>query len=294
VNPATLPTIEQVCEQALRLPCAPSLLPRLITALQDNASGADEIEAIILLDTALAASTLRVANSAYFSAGEPAATVSEAVIRLGMQEIFRLSALALVNRWETGAGRGVYRGDPGDFCRHALCTALAAEALAEATERTDPQGAYTAGLVCDLGKLAVAHACAPFFPAIRFEQARSGGGWTRAEREVLGYDSTMVGALLLETWRFPPALVAAARHFHQPTKAPAESLALLAHIHAAKYLAISFGPGVTEDGFHFELEEDFLIEWGFTPEFLQEMLPVVLERATARLKDKLSHGTITA
>jgi HD-like signal output (HDOD) protein len=292
VRSNTPPTLENVCEQALRLPCAPSLLPRLITALQDNISGADDIEAIIRLDPALAASTLRVANSAFFSSGEPIVSLAEAVMRLGMKEIFRLSALALINRWESGSGRGAYRGDPGDFCRHALCTALAAEALAEATERTDPQSAYTAGLVCDLGKLAVAHACGPFFPSIRLEQARLGGAWTRAEREVLGYDHTQVGARLLETWRFPPVLITAAQFCQQPLSAPAESLALLAHLHAAKYLAISFGPGVAEDGFYFELNEPFLLEWGFTPEFLQEMLPVVLERASARLRDKLTFGAM--
>ena len=74
--------------------------------------------------------------------------------------------------------------------------------------------------------------------------------------------------------------------------APAEALPLLAHLHAAKYLAISFGPGVGEDGFHFELNEPFLLERGFTPELLQETLPVVLERATARLREKLSHGAV--
>ncbi len=292
VNSFAPPALEEVCEQALRLPCAPSLLPRLITALQDNASGAGDIEAIIRLDPALSAATLRVANSAFFATGEPVASVAEAVIRLGMREIFRLSALALINRWETGSGRGAYRGDAGDFCRHALCTALAAEALAEATERVDPQSAYTAGLVCDMGKLAVAHACGPLFPAIRLEQARMGGAWTRAEREVLGYDHTQVGAKLLETWNFPPALVTAARFSHQPLLAPEAARPLLAHLHAAKYLAICFGPGVAEDGFHFELNEPFLLEWGFTPEFLQEMLPVVLERATARLRDKLTVGAV--
>ncbi len=288
----SIPSLENVCERALRLPCAPSLLPRLITVLQDEAAGADEIEAIIRLDPALSAATLRVANSAFFSSGEPVASIAEAVLRLGMKEIFRLSALALINRWETGSGRGAYRGDPGDFCRHALCTALAAEALAESTERTDPQSAYTAGLVADLGKLAVAHACAHFFPAIRLEQGRVGGSWTRAEREVLGYDHTQVGARLLETWNFPAPLVLAAKFCHHPLDAPQEAWPLLAHLHAAKFLAISFGPGVAEDGFFFELNEPFLIEWGFTPEFLQEMLPVVLERASARLGDRLTHGQV--
>lgn len=286
------PTLDEVCKRALSLPCSPSLLPRLIGVLQDPSSRAEDIEKIIRLDAALAAATLRVANSAFFSGAEPVQSVTEAIVRLGMKEIFRLSALALVNRWETGTNCGATAGDAGDFCRHALCTALAAEALAEATERVDSQTAYMAGLVCDMGKLALAHACGPFFPAIREEQERSGGAWTRSEQTVLGYDHTQVSAELLQRWNFPPLLVAAAEFCEKPTMAPAEALPLLAHLHAAKYLAISFGPGVGEDGFHFELNEPFLLEWGFTPELLQETLPVVLERATARLREKLSHGAV--
>jgi hypothetical protein len=49
---------------------------------------------------------------------------------------------------------------------------------------------------------------------------------------------------------------------------------------------------VGEDGFLFELNESFLLEWGFTPELLQEAMPEVHERATARLKDKLTTGKL--
>jgi HD-like signal output (HDOD) protein len=282
------PTIERVCERALRLPCSPALLPRLIAVLTSEDSTADDIADIIKVDTALAASTLRLANSAYFSAGEPAETVADAVIRLGQQELYRLAALALVSRWEGGTGRG----EPGDFCRHALCTALAAEVLAETSERVDAQMAYTAGLVCDLGKLALAHACAPFFPAIRTHCTTRGGTWSQAEREVLGYTHAEVGARLLRAWSFPPALAIAAEFCERPADAPEDSLPLLAHLHAGKYVATSFGPGVSEDGFLFELNTPFLVEWGFTPELLQETMAIVHERAKQRLQDKLTHGAV--
>lgn len=288
-TPPTVPPIELVCERALRLPCSPSLLPRLITVLVSPDSSADDVADLIKVDSALAASTLRLANSAYFSSGGKADNVTDAVIRLGQRELYRLAALALVGRWETGAGG---RGDPGDFCRHALCTALAAEVLAETSERIDPQAAYTAGLVCDLGKLALAHACAPFFPAIRSHCALQGGSWSDAERAVLGYTHAEVGARLLRAWNFPEPLVAAAEFCERPTAAPAESLALLAHLHAAKYVATSFGPGVSEDGFLFDLNTDFLLEWGFTPELLQETMSIVHERARTRLQEKLTHGPL--
>jgi HD-like signal output (HDOD) protein len=284
-----LPTLEQVCERALRLPCSPAMLPRLTNTLIAPDSSAQEIADLIMLDASLASATLRLANSAFFASGGAVETVADAVIRLGQRELYRLAALALVSRWEAGTGG---RGEPGDFCRHALCTALAAEVLAETSEQLDPQTAYTAGLVCDLGKLAIAHACAQFFPAIRTHCATGGGTWSQAEKQVLGYTHAEVGARLLRIWSFPPTLVAAAEFGERPTESPEEARSLLAHLHAAKYIATSFGPGVTEDGFLFELNTAFLLEWNFTPELLQETMAIVHDRAKARLQDKLTHGVI--
>ncbi len=283
-----IPTLDTVCERALKLPCSPAILPRLTAVLVSADSTADDIAEIIKIDPSLAAATLRLANSAYFSAGRPSETVSDAVIRLGQRELYRLAALALVSRWEGG----VSRGDPGDFCRHALCTALAAEALAETTERVDPQTAYTAGLVCDIGKLALAHACAPLFPAIRQHCSTQGGTWSDAEKAILGYSHADVSARLLELWSFPPVLAIAAHYCECPADAPEEGAALVAHLHAAKYIATSFGPGVMEDGFLFELNTPFLLEWGFTPEVLQETMAVVHDRAKLRLQEKLTHGAV--
>ncbi|MEO5961680.1 MAG: HDOD domain-containing protein [Opitutaceae bacterium] len=280
------PTIDQVCERALRLPCSPALLPRLISVLVASDSSAEQIADIIKVDTSLAASTLRLANSAFFSTSGAAETVADAVVRLGHRELYRLAALALVSRWESVSDRG----EPGDFCRHAFCTALAAEVLAETSERIDPQTAYTAGLVCDLGKLAIAHACAQFFPAIRTHCTTRGGTWSQAEREVLGYSHSEVGGRLLRAWSFPPLLVTAAEFCERPTDGPEEAQALLAHLHAGKYVATSFGPGISEDGFLFELNTQFLEDWGFTPELLQETMAIVHDRAKARLQDRLTHG----
>ena len=283
------PTIDVVCERALRLPCSPALLPRLISVLISPESSAEEIAELVMVDSALAASTLRLANSAFFSSGGKVENVMEAVIRLGQRELYRLAALALVGRWETGTGG---RGEPGDFCRHALCTALAAEVLAETSERIDPQSAYTAGLVCDLGKLALAHACSSFFPLIRAHCSHNQCAWSASEQAVLGYTHAEVGARLLRAWTFPDALISAAQYCERPTEAPEDDRGLLAHLHAAKYVATSFGPGVAEDGFLFELDTEFLLEWGFTPELLQETMSIVHERARDRLQDKLTHGNV--
>ncbi len=285
------PTIDEVCQMALKLPCSPSLLPRLSVALDSDESSAQEIERLISLDSSLAAATLRLANSAAFSRSK-IDTLEGAIFRLGAKEIFRLAALVLVCRWETGANTSE-RWEPGDFSRHAVCTSIAAEVLAEATEKVDPQTAYTAGLVCDLGKLALAHACGKFYPAVREFRIATNCTWEQAERTVLGYHHADVSVRMLLSWRFPPQFVLAAQNILRPSEAPVEVMPLLSHLHAAKYVATAMGPGVSEEGFLVMLPANFLQDWGFTQEMLEESMPVVLERASKRLGDKLTHGAIS-
>jgi len=285
-----IPTITEVCKLALSLPCAPTLLPRLSAALRREDCTIEDIEAIIQVDTALAGATLRLANSAYFGGGS-IDTLSEAIVRLGQKEIFRLAALALVNRWEASHERGM-RWEPGDFCRRTLCTAVASEVLAELSERLDPQAAYTAGLVCDLGKLALAHACAPFYPAVRLCCERTGCSWEEGEKNVFGYNHLEVGARLLRAWRFPEEFALAAEFQTRPEQAPASAKPLMANLIAAKYLSAALGPGASEEDFLFNIQGGYLKDSGFTNELLEEAMPEVLERVSACLGESLTHGKI--
>jgi len=276
----------------LKLPCSPSLLPRLSEALQSESSSTAEISNIIQIDPALASATIRLANSAFFGgAGRAVESVEQAILRLGGKEIYRLAALALVGRWPATNNTGVQL-EPGDFCRHALCCAIASEVLAEMTERVDPQLTYTAGLVHEMGKLAVTHACASFFPLIRATQQQRNLTWEQAEKEILGYEHAEVGARLLRAWRFPELMVFAAEYQHRPSEAPAEALPLLAHLHAGRYIAACMGPGISEDGFLFQVNGHLLAEWNFTSTILEEAMLLAVERASKRLGESLTHGKI--
>jgi len=289
--PTRPPSLDEVCTLALRLPCSPVLLPRLVAALQQDDSTAADIGQVILLDSALAAATLRLANSAALGGARAVEAVEEAIVRLGSREIYRLAALALVNRWESGQ-RNPLMGEPGDFSRHALCTAVAAELLAEMTERIDPQAAYTAGLICGVGKLALAHACGGFFAAIRALCSEQQMTRSEAERRVLGYDQAEAGTRLLRAWRFPPSLVQAVEFQARPMAGPIAAQPLLAHLHAAQYMATALGPGVAEEGFYMTLHGEFLAQHGFSAQLLEVLMPDLATRAQARLGDKLAHGVL--
>lgn len=287
----TVPKLEEVCEKAARLPCSPVLLPRLSKALASEGTTADELEAIIVVDPALASATLRLANSAFFRSGSECETVSEAILRLGFREIYRLAVTTLGSRWFNHPVEG-YGWEPGDFCRHSLCVAVAAEQLAADSGKVDKEVAYTAGLIQGIGKLAIAFACGDFFPAIRDHQRANTCSWWQAEQAVLGYHQSEVGARLLEIWQFPENLTAVVRHSDHPSDIPEAHRVLMAHLHAAKFIATNIGSGVAEDGFLMELDSGLLLEQGFAPDLLIATQPAVLEAVTKLLREQVSYGAV--
>lgn len=283
------PSLDEVCTLALKLPCSPVLLPRLIEALENETSSATEIERIISMDSALAAATLRVANSAAYGVHGGVASLDDAILMLGEKEIFRIAALALVGRWGSLHAANV-RWDPSEFTRHSLCTAVAAEVLAESTGAVDPSVAYTAGLLCDLGKFALAYVCAPFYPSVSACCNVTHCTWEQAEKLVLGYHHAEAAGRLLRAWRFPKALCDVVELQLSPAQAPEGALPFLAHLHAAKFLSVSLGTGISEDSFLSALYGSFLREWGFNIEILAGAMVEVRNRTFSRLDDKLSFG----
>ena len=285
------PTLDQVKTRALKLPCSPTLMPKLSSTLRDPKSTTGEIEACISLDESLAAATLRLANSAVY-ASRSVDTIAEAVLRVGAREVYRLASLVLLNRWETGGGGTGF--EPGDFSRHAVCTAIAAETLADELGRVDPQLTYTAGLVCDIGKLALAHVCGEYHDAILARCQTLRETWEEAEKAVLGYHHGEVSTVLLQAWSFPETLVQASRHVVDPAGAPSALRPLMAHLHAGQSLAVAMGPGSTTAGYLIAVQGDFLLEHGFEPDVMERALGRAAERASALLGQKLASGPLLA
>jgi HD-like signal output (HDOD) protein len=287
------PSLSEVCKKALELPCSPALLPRLNAVVANPDAGVDEVESVLRIDPVLAASTIRLANSAYFSSSSQAAveSVGEAVMRLGLREVYRLAALALAGRWMTLDVDG-YRWEPGDFFRVSLITAVAAEELAGSTRGVDPAQAYTAGLMSEIGKLAVAYSCGAAFADIRQRQRETGCTWLEAEQAILGFNHARVGAHLLREWKFPDRYAVVAEHNPPGAGLPEEFQALSAHVHAAKYVACTIGPGQGEDGFLFTLNTELLSAHGLSAELVEHAMLPIIERVEKVLRDRLATGRI--
>ncbi len=278
-------SLTEVIKRAAALPAAPWLLPKLMEQLADPDSAADQVEALIKMDTGLASGTLRLANSAYFNNAMPCDSLSDAIVRLGFREIYRLATTKVASAWLSNEVHG-YGWEPGDLYRHSLTVAVAADLLAKQSDKVEPEIAYTAGLLHDVGKLALAFVCSDQFDEVRYYQAREQCPWRVAERQIFGFDHTDVAGELLGKWKFPQSLVEVVRFYPRPGAASAELRPLVAHVHAAKHLALCLGTGVGEEGYQSELDEAALRQEGITPEMTESLLPAVLDISTKLLHNQ--------
>jgi len=277
------PPLAEVVSKAGALPSAPWLLPKLMQLLADPDSASDQVEALIRLDSGLASGTLRLANSAYFTNSVPCDTLSDAIVRLGFREVYRLATTKIASGWLSTPVDG-YGWEPGDLYRHSLTVAVAGDLLAKHTGAVEPEIAYTAGLLHDVGKLALAFACSQHFEAVRQYQSKEHCTWRIAEAQILGYDHTDVSERLLASWGFPANLAEVVKFYPRPVAASERCAALVLHVHAAKHIALCLGTGVGEDGFQSEVDEAALRAGGITPDATEMLLPAVHEVSSKLLQ----------
>jgi HD-like signal output (HDOD) protein len=134
-------------------PRRPMLLPKLLQALNDDASTRQELVGLILEDPALAGNVLIRANSAWYrTSPEPVESLDRAVRMLGTNGLKRLLATAIL--------QPVFRLPKGYFDNFAPITweqaqraAIAAETYATTTASSDPFVAQLLGVLAAMSRI---------------------------------------------------------------------------------------------------------------------------------------------
>jgi putative nucleotidyltransferase with HDIG domain len=103
------------------------------------------------------------------------------------------------------------RLDRAAFWAHSLWVAHAAALVCRQREAGDTEEFFLAGLLHDIGKLALDRALGSPMDQL-LEQVRGGARFEQAEARLLGVSHAAVGALVGEHWKLPAPLVEAARH----------------------------------------------------------------------------------
>ncbi len=204
--PQTVGLIQQFVEttgQLYSLPAAAAEILRLTGALTIDLKA---IKTCVESDPALAARILRVTNSSLFGPCRQVTDLSQALTLLGIRPLkILVLGFSLPRELFTGIQAQVLSW----YWRHTLIKAVAARELAERSWRTSGDEAFLAGLVQDIGVLALIQQLGPAYLQLISHVRTHGGSLLAYELDTLGFDHLVLSARLLAQWGLPPGLCAA-------------------------------------------------------------------------------------
>jgi len=209
----TASAIAALTQRVTELPRLPQAVTEVMLLLRHEQLSVQRCIALIERDQALAARTLRLANSAFYGVPGRVGSIGDAVRLLGLRTISGvLTAAALHHAIAVDA---CPEFDFERYWRHAIGVALATRALATIAGG-DADEAFLAGLMHDIGQLVLA----AYLP----EQAGRALAMARAcdlpaeqaETAVLGIAHARIGALVAAHWRLPSTITEAIASHHAP------------------------------------------------------------------------------
>jgi putative nucleotidyltransferase with HDIG domain len=214
-----------------RLPESASVVAR---RAQDPECLPDELAVAFAADPVLASQLLKVANSAYYGLRAQVSSIAHAANLLGR---IRLRNIALASSLGPLLhSRPVHPSfSPRTLWHHSIAVAAAARQVALETGADDPEEAFAAGLVHDLGLVVLIqdrrNELATFLDRLSDRGSLTRSEVRDLEREAFGADHALLGAALCRSWGFPESLIECTAWHHDPLHAPPGSRTLAALVH---------------------------------------------------------------
>ncbi len=213
---------EQLMEQKLgaikNLPTLPMVLRQIQKALRDPKINIHQIAMIVAKDQALASRVIRLINSAFYGVREHVTSVTEAIVMLGLYTLNHLMiGLSVVKLFKNSQLRGL---DADKFWEHCFATALIARRIAQLKNCKDPDHFFIAGLVHDMGRLALDQFLHEDFSKALEISRQSEQPLVECESKAIGFNHCDAGAWLGNKWDFPEPLIASIAFHHGRTASP--------------------------------------------------------------------------
>jgi diguanylate cyclase (GGDEF)-like protein len=213
---------QDMLERILRcpnLPTLPAVAVRVIELTQNVNVSMDDLTETIQNDQGLAAKILKTVNSSFYGLRRPCASISQALVMLGLSTVKTLAlSFSLLNTFE-GADDEF---DHVAYWRRGLYTATAAKLIAREAGVSQEEEAFLGGLLQDVGMMAMYLSLGRSYLKIILQADSDHRKLARYELAALELQHPDVGAMLVQRWKLPNELVMPVKYHERPTAAPSE------------------------------------------------------------------------
>ena len=212
---------DRLIERLGELPSLPAVYHRVRDAIETPDGSLETAASLIESDPSMSTRVLRVANSSFYGLATKVDNILRALTLIGTTATHNLVlATALLT---------VFRNLPlgavsmRSFWEHGLACAVAARLIARLGGRANPEHAYLAGLLHDIGRLPL-YILEPLDMGAALQAHRERQGHLHdLEQQYLGIDHTELGAILLAHWQLPEVFRSAVSDHHAPWRASRSS-----------------------------------------------------------------------
>src|SRR5436189_2483040 len=202
----TVGLIQQFVERTGQLYSLPAAAAEILRLTSEPTIDPRALKECLESDPALAARILRVVNSSLFGPTRQVSDLNQALTLLGIRP---LKMLVLGFSLPKDLFAGLEAEALAHYWRQTLVKAIAARELSEHFWRIPGDEPFLAGLVQDIGVLALIQQLGRPYQGLLSHVQTHGGSLLEREMDTLGFDHLVLSARLLAHWGLPPALCAA-------------------------------------------------------------------------------------
>ena len=260
---------KKALRQSKNLPTLPPIIRKLTRMAEDPDTTTDQMGRVIAKDHILAAKLLRLVNSAFYGFPQRISSLSSAIILLGFNVIKSLIISSSIF--------DVMESQDVQLWEHSLGCAVACAVLARRLDVPDPEEISTAGLIHDIGKVAIKMELPDRYEAINRLVSQEHLSRREAEYRILHLDHAEAGGWLAKSWNLPPKLVEPIAGHHHPGACRKEPVAC-AVVHFGDLLIRAMGYGHGEDIWVPPLDQKAWRSLGLSPEDLPGIIDEIEEK----------------
>jgi putative nucleotidyltransferase with HDIG domain len=198
------------------LPPFPLVATQLLELLSQDNAHISGVGRIIAAEPVFAGRVLQMANSPLFALQTQVKTISHAIVLLGLG---RVKAITVTRALGDFVGPVLNTQALRACWQNSLACALLSEKLARAC-KIDPDFAYVAGLLRDIGRLALLVKYPDSYANLLAVSAEQGFDLIATERELFDIDHCQAGAWLMQRMPFPPELCEVVAKHHEVAPGP--------------------------------------------------------------------------
>lgn len=254
--------IQSLVSRMRTLPSRPSLYLEVMRELRSPTASAATVGELVEKDLAISTKLIQVVNSAFYGMAQQVTDPAAAVLLLGLETtaslVLSIEAFARFDKVKP-----IYFS-MDKVWKHSQSVAASAKKIAEllCNDADVARNAFTAGLLHDIGKLAL---------ALNFEEQYQGAiklaekqklSASEVEAQVFGATHAETGAYLLSVWGLPLPIVEAVARHHSPARTMDKVFSASTALHLAEQLEYSEDPirrGSKESGVDFNYPAELQI-----------------------------------